>query len=135
MAFGRRPPSAFLTILSPIARSASTLSARPRPVPRRKQRFAASITQQAQRCPDLRRSERLPWVRPMIENSRQPEVIAWDYLEGDGNTHTYIWLEDHDFVVIMKKYPDGRRRLITSFYVDKDRKRQGLGRKYANRTA
>lgn len=107
---------------------------KPKPVPRRMQRYAASIQQQAGRYPDLRRSERLPWVRPMIENSQQPQVLAWDYVEGTGDTHTYVWLKDRDFVAIMKKYPDGRRRLITSFYVDQGYKRQDFERKYANRT-
>jgi len=30
----------------------------------------------------------------------------------------YVWLRDLDFVVLMKKYSNGGRRLITSFYVD-----------------
>jgi hypothetical protein len=105
----------------------------PKPMPRRMQRYSASIQQYAQRYPDLRRSERLPWVRPLIENSQQPQVLAWDYVEGTGDTHTYVWLKDMDFVVIMKKYRDGRRRLITSFYVDQDYKNQDFERKYSNR--
>jgi len=108
---------------------------KPKPVPRRKRKFAAQIRQQAQRLPDLRRSERLPWVRPMIENPDQPEVLAWDYKEGDGTIRTYVWLKDHDFVVIMKKYRNGSRRLITSFYVDKAYKGRDFDRKYANRIA
>lgn len=46
-------------------------------------------------------------------------------LEGPG--------KDYDFTVIMKKYPDNKRRLITSFYVDKPYKRKDFERKYANR--
>jgi len=60
-------------------------------------------------------------------------VFAWDYLEGNGNVHTYVWLKDLHFVVIMKKYRNGARRLITSFYVDYDSKRRDLERKYAKR--
>lgn len=108
---------------------------KPKPVPRRMRKFAAQMTEQPGRYPDLRRSERLPWVRPLIENSQQPQVLAWDYEEGDGDIHTYVWLKNHDFVAIMKKYPDGRRRLITAFCVDKDYKRQDFERKYAKRIA
>lgn len=104
-----------------------------KPVPRRMRHIVGAAQQPAQRYPDLRRSERLPWVRPLIENATQPVVLAWDYQEGNGDIHTYVWLKDSDFVVIMKKYPDGRRRLITSFYVDKDYKRQDFERKYAKR--
>jgi len=105
----------------------------PKLIPRRKQRYATSIQRNTQRYPDFRRSERLPWIRPMIENSQQLHVLAWDYLEGSGKIHTYVWLQDHDFVVIMKKYRNGSRRLITSFYVDIDRTKRGLHRKYTNK--
>ncbi len=104
-------------------------------IPRRKQKFTALIRDQsqAQRYPDLRRAERLPWVRTTIDNYFQPQALAWDYLEGDGNIHTYIWLKEYDFVVIMKKYSDGGRRLITSFYIDNSYKRQDFERKYTRR--
>ena len=69
----------------------------------------------------------------MIENAKELEVLAWDYEEGDLTIKTYVWLKDLDFTVIMKKYPDNKRRLITSFYVDKDYKRKDFERKYANR--
>ena len=84
-----------------------------------------------ERLPDLRRSERLPWARPMIDSTGQPEVLAFDYLESDGDTNTYVWLKDHDFVVLMKRYRDGRRRLLTSFYIKYENYRDKLQRKYA----
>lgn len=55
-----------------------------------------------ERLPDLRRSERLPWARPMIDQSHHPEVLAWDHEEGDGTVKTYVWLENYDFVVVLK---------------------------------
>jgi hypothetical protein len=85
------------------------------------------------RLPDLRRSERLPWVRKMIDNAKKPEILAWDYKEGKGTVNTYIWLKDYDFLVLMKKYPDGRRRLLTSFYVDYPNYRRKLEKKYFKR--
>jgi len=89
--------------------------------------------QTGRRLPDLRRSEKLPWIRKMIENPDKPEVLAWDYLESDRTTKTYVWLEDHDFLIIMKKYRDGRRRLITSYHVEYPHKRRKLTKKYADR--
>lgn len=86
-----------------------------------------------ERLPDLRRSERLPWARPMIDNSQQPEVLAWDYEEGDRSVKTYVWLLNHDFLVLLKKYKDGRRRLITSYYIDQPHYRRKLKRKYGRR--
>lgn len=86
-----------------------------------------------ERLPDPRRCERLPWIRKIIENSKRPEVLVWDYKEGDGSIRTYLWLKDFDFLVLMKKYPDGRQRLITSYYVDYPHKRRRLEKKYKKR--
>ena len=86
-----------------------------------------------ERLPDPRRSERLPWVRKMIENARKDEILVWDYMEAKGTVNTYIWLKDYNFLVLMKKYPDGRRRLLTSFYIDYPNYRRKLEKKYARR--
>jgi|APMed6443717190_1056831.scaffolds.fasta_scaffold14616_2 hypothetical protein len=104
-------------------------------IPRRKRKFfpADQETTEPERLPDMRRCERLPWVKPLIEHPAEPEVLAWDHEEGDGTIKTYVWIRDYDFVVIMKKFPDGKRRLITSFYVDSGYKRDDFERKYANR--
>ncbi len=86
-----------------------------------------------ERLPDLRRSERLPWVRPMIDQPDQSDVLDWDFEEGDGTIKTYIWLKEYDFVVIMKKYPDENRRLITSFWIEYNNTRRKMQKKYDNR--
>jgi hypothetical protein len=104
-------------------------------VPRRKRKFYPEGQKYVDegRYPDLRRCERLPWIRVLIERAGETEVLAWDYEEGDLTIKTYVWLKDYDFTVIMKKYPDNKRRLITSFYLDKYYKRKDFERKYANR--
>ncbi|MCI0667695.1 MAG: hypothetical protein L0Y43_06535 [Methylococcaceae bacterium] len=85
------------------------------------------------RVADFRRSERLPWARPMLDNIGQPEILNWDYEEGDGDIHTYVWLKDFDYLIVMKRYKDGRRRLITAHWVEYKNKRQKLQKKYAKR--
>lgn len=85
------------------------------------------------RMPDLRRSERLAWVRSLIDHSAESSILAWDFKEGDGTIKTYVWLKDYDFLVIMKKYRDGGRRLITSFYIDYSHKRRELQKKFKKR--
>ena len=69
----------------------------------------------------------------MLENPGHPEVMAWDHEEGNGSVKTYVWLENYDFVVVMKKYPDGRRRLITSYWVEYSNTKQKLMKKYNRR--
>lgn len=86
-----------------------------------------------ERLPDLRRCERLSWVKSILENPDKPEVLAWDNKEGDGSIKTYLWLKSFNFLVLMKKYRDGRRRLITSYYVNYPHKRRNLEKKYKRR--
>ena len=110
---------------------------KPKRIPRREQRHYRSgqthDPETVERYPDMRRCERLNWVNPLTENPMEPEVLTWDYEEGNGTVKTYIWIKSHDFVVIMKKYLDGTRRLVTSFFVDSKYTKQDFERKYANR--
>jgi hypothetical protein len=85
------------------------------------------------RLPDLRRSGRLPWARPMLTRAKEPEIRAWDYEESDKTIKTYVWLKDYDFLVLLKRYRDGSRRLLTSFYVEYPNYRRKLENKYAGR--
>jgi hypothetical protein len=89
--------------------------------------------QSGNRLADFRRSERLPWARPMLDNHGQPEIKAWDYEEGDGDVHTYVWLENYDYLILMKRYPDGRRRLITAHWIEFNSKRKNLLKKFKKR--
>ena len=69
----------------------------------------------------------------MLDNLGQPEILDWDYQEGDGSVHTYVWLENFDYLIVMKKYPNGQRRLITAYYVDYENTRRKLRKKYEKR--
>ena len=113
----------------------TTRKIKPVKIPRRKQKFYPEGQEyiESERLLDMRRCERLPWIKPLIEHPDEPEILSWDYEEGDRTIKTYIWIKDDNFVVIMKKYPNRRRRLITSFYVDKAYTREDFARKYANR--
>lgn len=85
------------------------------------------------RVPELRRAERLPWAKILLDNYSKPEILNWDFEEADGDIKTYLWLKDHDYVLIMKKYPDNRRRLITAFYVNYQNTKRKLSKKYDNK--
>jgi hypothetical protein len=86
-----------------------------------------------ERIPDLQRCRRLPWLRPLLLNADEPEVLDWDYAEGDGTTKTYVWLRDHDYLVIMKKYPDGSRRLVTAYWIEYEHEKAKLLKKHKRR--
>jgi hypothetical protein len=57
-----------------------------------------------ERLLDFRRAERLPWCGPAITNCGDGCVRVWDYEEGDLRLRTYVWLEAHDYVVILEKH-------------------------------
>ena len=81
----------------------------------------------------LRKYFKSPMMKSKHLKRNFRQLLAWDYEEGDLTIKTYVWLKDLDFAVIMKKYPDGKRRLITSFYVDKFYKQKDFERRYTNR--
>jgi len=87
------------------------------------------------RLPDLRRSERLPWIRPSILRCPCPsgDILHWDHEEGDGAIKTYIWLHVLDFLIVLKRLPDGRRRLITSYHLDSEHQRDKTRKKHERR--
>lgn len=85
------------------------------------------------RLPDFRRAERLPWARPLLQNHTDQAVLAWDFEEAASDVRTYVWLKDLDYVVVMKRYPDDARRLITAYWIDYESKRKTLRSKYARR--
>lgn len=87
------------------------------------------------RLPDFRRAERLPWANPVINNAIYPEILNWDYEEGNGEIHTYLWLKDQDYLVILKKYKDSRRRLLTAYWIEHENYKRKLQGKYENRKA
>jgi len=92
------------------------------------------------RVPDLERARRLPWCAPTIRNHEDSVVTVWDYEERAGRVRTYLWLEAHDYVVIIEKARRGRNEeakevaiLVTAFYVKYEWKKQQLRRKYRQR--
>lgn len=86
-----------------------------------------------QRLTDIERCKRMSWVNPIVTNNLHEAVLAWDYLEGNKDIKTYLWLKDHDFVVIFKKLKNGRRILITSFHVSHGHNILEFERKYDDR--
>jgi hypothetical protein len=52
------------------------------------------------RVPDLRRCERIRWIRWAIENSECEEFCWWQNQRGR-DTRVVIWAKDHDYAVIL----------------------------------
>ena len=56
------------------------------------------------RTPDIRRCERIRWVRPVIEHSNDPKVKKWPTKKAGKNRYL-LWLEEADYLVILEKRP------------------------------
>ncbi|MFA4828018.1 MAG: hypothetical protein WC855_09845 [Thermodesulfovibrionales bacterium] len=85
-----------------------------------------------ERLPDFRRAERLSWCRACIDNCSDRAILFWDYKVAK-RIETYIWLKDHDYVLVFKKLNKSWGTvyfLLTAFYVDGDSSRRSLTRKY-----
>lgn len=87
------------------------------------------------RLPDFRRAERLPWCRACIDNYSDGAILFWDYKAGK-RIETYIWLKDHDYILVFKKLSKSWGTvyfLLSAYYVDGDSSRRTLRRKYDER--
>jgi hypothetical protein len=97
---------------------------------------------QSQRLFDPPRAQRIRWCLAVIQNSGDPAVSRWDFKEGSGRVRTYLWLREHDYVVIMERKTKCRKHtgerfdiydLITAFHVDGDDERLKLLSKHDRR--
>ncbi len=85
-----------------------------------------------ERLPDYRRSERLEWVRLIIEGHADPRVRCFYHQESNNkrDIRLYLWAHQHDFVVILQKLGKSASFLVTSFYMDQARKRFDYQQRY-----
>lgn len=81
---------------------------------------------------DGRRAERLSWIKKIIENHSETDIKMFYHKETNEkqNIRLYLWLEDYDFVVILQKIGKNSSYLVTSFYIDRDGKRNEYKRRY-----
>ena len=76
------------------------------------------------RIPDLRRCERIPWPKPIIENSVDTRVSVWGKrIKREIRTH--IWLEALDYIVVLYEKPRVVV-LVTAYCTDIESQRRKL---------
>jgi len=75
---------------------------------------------------------KIPWCRPTIEHTSDPEVRGWDYLESNGRTNTYIWLIKYDYLIILQRSKK-IFWLVTAYWVDGAGTKRSLQKKYQKR--
>jgi hypothetical protein len=81
-----------------------------------------------------KRAAKLAWAKPLLESAAHERIRIWDYDTGNRRKgiRTFLWLEDWDYVVILKRI--GRPfMLVTAYDVDDEKTRRYFERLYANR--
>ena len=66
----------------------------------------------------------------MLHGCANKEILAWEYTEGNGNTNVYVWLQDHDYVAIMKKTKNAQLILLTAYWIEYNYVKRSLMKKY-----
>lgn len=87
---------------------------------------------------DPRRAERLSWLAPLLANCADPAIKVWDYKEANGSIHTYVWYEEGQYVIVLRKLklnrlPAGAAYLLVTAYFVFSGNRAWLQRKFDNR--
>lgn len=86
---------------------------------------------------DPPRAKRLKWCRATMENSNTPDVLVFDYEEGDGSIRRYLWVHECDYLVVLAKRSEAGRDkayfLVTAFYLDGPSSKRRIQKKYDQR--
>jgi hypothetical protein len=80
------------------------------------------------RTPDLRRCERIGWVRSILDHERDPAILSWPQTRGRKQRQV-LWLMDFHFAVVIERRPDCWW-LWTAYPTDRPRTQRKLMREY-----
>ena len=80
------------------------------------------------RTPDLRRSERIGWIKAIIEHAHEPSIKMW-HNGRRGKTRQLLWCKDAEFLVVLEKRPD-TWFLWTAYCVTGEYKKLKLRKEY-----
>nr|WP_295929504.1 hypothetical protein [uncultured Dyadobacter sp.] len=94
--------------------------------------FVHLITRKAssqQRTFDRHRANKIHWIRCILENRDEEDVLCFQYPEHNGTLRDYYWFKAENFLVIMERItPD--YLVITSFHIDGKRNEEYFGKRY-----
>jgi hypothetical protein len=84
--------------------------------------------QETKRVPDLRRCERIGWIRAIIENAEGSDVRVWDNRRR-GRHRAVLWVEGAEFLVVLERRSFGWL-LWTAYCVTEEHRKRKLLREY-----
>ena len=81
-----------------------------------------------ERTPDLRRCERIRWIKPIIENATNSEIKVWENQRGK-DKRVCLWLDSEDYLVVLAKRSN-YTLLWTAYLTDRNHTRRKLEEEY-----
>lgn len=80
-----------------------------------------------ERIPELRRCERVCWIRPLIENAllNSEVVLIWNEKKNK-QLRTYLWLKEKDYLTVLRVINSKVAILITAFFIEREHTRNKL---------
>ena len=67
----------------------------------------------------MKRTNRIHWIRPILENRNDPRITSFKFRESDGTIRDYFWFKEKAFVVILEEVSP-EYILITAFCIDQN---------------
>lgn len=87
------------------------------------------------KLPDIKRMEAINWVRPMLENCPDADLLEWEEIRSNerrrNDVRTVVWCKKHKFVIILAKL-DYVYILVTAYTVDYKSTERKLQQAYNN---
>lgn len=86
--------------------------------------------EEARAVPEAERLERVPWVRPVIENEACPQssIKVWSNQRGS-STHVCIWFDRVNWLVVLKQLKTNY--LLKTTYSPQSKRQRQLHQEYA----
>lgn len=80
-----------------------------------------------ERILDLRRCERIGWIKSIIEHCTDPAILTWEqphYTPERTTNRIYLFLECDNFLVILEEIKRRDHFMITAIYVDNPKQKK-----------
>jgi hypothetical protein len=84
---------------------------------------------ESDRTPDMRRMERVGWIRPMIDAHRSEKHLCWWQTKRDSKSRPTIAVSDFSYIVVLQENDD-YVLLWTAFYVEQQYRRDAYRRQW-----
>jgi len=86
--------------------------------------FISKGRKEDERCPDMRRCERIRWPKPIIENAQNIEIKIWEN-NRKGERRILLLVEKENYLIVLNK----RKKYIlpwTAYYIEYEHQKQKL---------